>query len=280
MLTVKQLLTASGLETPHGKIKLVRHSGHLGHSIRRIMAHGDFDLYQAEQDANVKPFHGCEVLLSFIGIEANKAEFRGVYRVIDFRRFTRADLANLPDYLAADHKADLRERIYYELEELEDFQYYRGRLIVQWLSTRGWHQKKDLDVYEILPPVLAKPFPGYQDVVLGFEELKAIFADARAHRDWKAALKANAGIYRIVDLSSGKIYIGSAYGSDGLWGRWQTYAKTGHGGNKLLKKRDSSKFQWSIVRTLSTTMSQRDVIRIEQREKEKHGSKALGLNAN
>lgn len=112
------------------------------------------------------------------------------------------------------------------------------------------------------------------------DELKAIFADSRAHRDWQAALKANAGIYRIVDLSDGKIYIGSAYGSGGLWARWQTYAKTGHGGNKLLKERDPQNFQWSIVRTLSTTMSPRDVIRIEAREKAKHGSRAIGLNGN
>lgn len=57
-------------------------------------------------------------------------------------------------------------------------------------------------------------------------------------------------------------------------------AKTGHGGNKLLRDRDPNNFQWSIVRTVSTTMSAHDVIRIENHEKAKHGSQAIGLNEN
>jgi len=95
---------------------------------------------------------------------------------------------------------------------------------------------------------------------LSFQDLKHMYENPRAHKDWKAALQANAGIYRIVDMSSGEIYIGSAYGNEGLWGRWSNYAKNGHGGNKLLKPRDPNNFQWSVVRTVSRSMSERDVI--------------------
>ncbi|NDV62892.1 GIY-YIG nuclease family protein [Puniceicoccales bacterium CK1056] len=175
---------------------------------------------------------------------------------------------------------DTIPRIHYDLEEIESLRSYRDRLIVQWRNPRGWHQWKDLDIYEILPVTVSTLFPGYQEVSLSYEQLRSIFADPRAHRDWKAALKANAGIYRIVDMSTGETYIGSAYGSDGLWGRWGTYAKTGHGGNKLLKERKPGNFRWSIVRTLSTTMAPRDVIQIESMEKIKHGSRAIGLNEN
>ena len=227
----------------------------------------------------MKPFHNCQVILSFIGIEGNKAEFYGAYEVLGHEAFTKADLKQLPDWLAEAHK-DEEPRIKYQLREIEAYRPDRGRLIVQWKSTRGWWQKKDLDIYELLPATAGTLFPGYQEVLLSFDALKQIFADPRAHRDWQAALKANAGIYRIVDLASGKTYIGSAYGGDGLWGRWQNYAKTGHGGNKLLKGKNPEKFQWSIVRTVSTTMSARDVIRIESLEKAKHGSLAIGLNAN
>jgi hypothetical protein len=279
MLTVKQLLTTAGLDTPHDRIKLVRHSDHLGRSLRQIIADGCFEAYQSEQSHATQPFNGCDVILSFIGIENNLAEFHGAYGVGKHRPFARKDFEGLPSYLRIAHQ-DGMPRIWYELAELKQFNELRGRLITQWKSTRGWFQQKDLEVHEILPPVIAAPFPGYQDIVLKFEDLEAIFADPRAHRDWKAALKANAGIYRIVDLDSGQTYIGSAYGSEGLWGRWQTYAKTGHGGNKLLKDRDAKQFLWSVVRTLSTSMSERDVIRIEKKEKEKHGSKAIGLNAN
>ncbi|NBB78609.1 MAG: hypothetical protein GVY36_04085 [Verrucomicrobia bacterium] len=279
MLTVKQLFQADGLDASEDEIKLVRHVDHLNRSIKRIVAEGHFDRYQREQVPTVNPFHRCKVILSFLGLENNKAEFYGAYRVRGSRPFRKSDWAGMPDWLLEAHK-DKVPRIYYDLGELTEYQSYRKRLIVQWKSTRGWHQKKDLDIYEILPASVSTLFPGYQEVLLRHDSLKAIFADPRAHRDWQAALKANAGIYRIVDLSDGKIYIGSAYGSGGLWGRWQHYAKTGHGGNTLLKGRDPKNFQWSIVRTVSTTMSERDVIRIEALEKQKHGSRAIGLNAN
>lgn len=279
MLTVKQLFIADGLDLAEDEIKLVRHVDHLNRSIQRIVAEGHFDRYQREQVPTVNPFHGCKVILSFLGLENNKAQFYGVYRVNGCRPFKKSDWAGMPDWLLEAHK-DKVPRIYYEHEELTQYQGYRNRLVVQWKSTRGWHQKKDLDIYEILPASVSTLFPGYQEVLLNFEALKAIFADPRAHRDWQAALRANAGIYRIVDLSDGKLYIGSAYGSGGLWARWQNYAKTGHGGNKLLKGRNPKNFQWSIVRTLSTTMSPRDVIRIETHEKAKHGSRAIGLNGN
>jgi hypothetical protein len=94
----------------------------------------------------------------------------------------------------------------------------------------------------------------------------------------KTALSASAGIYRIVDLSSGKIYIGAAYGAESLWGRWSDYAKTGHGNNQLLKNLDPNDFQWSIIRTLSGSMSAKEIIRVEKTEMRKHGSKAIGLN--
>lgn len=279
MLTLKQLFIADGFNFAEDEIKIVRHVDHLNRSIRRIIAEGHFGRYQREQVPDVNPFHHCKVILSFLGLENNKAEFYGAYRVNGYRPFHKSDWDGMPDWLLEAHQ-DQRKRIYYDLEEISEYQSYRGRLIVQWKSTRGWHQKKDLDIYEILPETVSTLFPGYQEVLLTHDALKAIFADPRAHRDWQAALKANAGIYRIVDLTDGKIYIGSAYGGGGIWTRWQNYAKTGHGGNKLLKDRDPKDFQWSIVRTLSTTMSPRDVIRIEGLEKEKHGSRAVGLNGN
>jgi len=96
MLTVKQLLSACGLETPHDQIKLVRHSDHLGRSIRQIIADGFFDPYQAEQSPIAKPFHRSDVILSFIGIERNQAEFYGAYKVRGWRDFKKKDFASVP----------------------------------------------------------------------------------------------------------------------------------------------------------------------------------------
>lgn len=52
-------------------------------------------------------------------------------------------------------------------------------------------------------------------------------------------LSSVAGIYTILDRETGKLYVGKAnayggIGKGGIWGRWESYAKTGHGGNKQL----------------------------------------------
>lgn len=279
MLTVKQFMTAAGLDTPHERIKLVRHSSHLGRSIRQILEDGVFDAYQSEQDPKAKPFHNCDVIVSFIGIEGNQAEFVGVYSVGKERPFRKSDSHGVPDYLRLAHR-DGKKRIWYPLEELKQFSWLKGRLIAQWVSTRGWFQTKDLEVRELRAPGRVKSFPGYQNVVVSCKELREICENPASHPDWVTAMKFTAAIYRIVDLESGKIYIGSAYGREGLWHRWCDYAKTGHGGNKELIGLNYDNFQWSIVRTLSGVMSKRDVILVEQIEKQKHGSRAVGLNGN
>ena len=53
--------------------------------------------------------------------------------------------------------------------------------------------------------------------------------------DWKAALASVKGIYLISDIKTGKRYIGSAYGDQGIWSRWCGYVTTGHGGNVELR---------------------------------------------
>jgi hypothetical protein len=274
MLTVKQLFAACGLNFPAEQIRLVRHSGP---SIRRLIADDCFEQYQAEQHGEIRPFDRCSVILSFIGIEGNRAEFFGAYRVKGSRPFEPGDFANAPGYLHSVRRED-QPRIWYDLEKLPEFDSMRGRLITQWVSTRGWYQTKDLSVEELLPPGIGMRFPGYQDVVLNWQELRNVINTPQLHRAWRAALSATAGIYRIVDHASGKIYIGAAYGAEGIWGRWRDYAQTGHGGNKLLRDLAPESFQWSIVRTLSSSMAPMEVVRIERVEMQKHGSRAIGLN--
>ena len=43
-------------------------------------------------------------------------------------------------------------------------------------------------------------------------------------------------MYLITDTATGKRYVGSAYGDEGIWGRWAAYAQSGHGGNAQLRK--------------------------------------------
>ena len=91
-----------------------------------------------------------------------------------------------------------------------------------------------LEVQEILrEPYSGRSFPGFENIDLSFEELEALVRNSRP--DWQAALQSIKGVYLITDFSTGKRYVGSAYGDQGIWSRFCNYAATGHGGNTELR---------------------------------------------
>ena len=54
--------------------------------------------------------------------------------------------------------------------------------------------------------------------------------------NWRELLENINCVYSITDTLTGKIYIGSTYGYNGVWQRWSVYVKTlGHGNNVILK---------------------------------------------
>ncbi len=93
----------------------------------------------------------------------------------------------------------------------------------------------EFEVSEVLAePYFGRTFPGYERVHIDFRELESLAKIDRP--DWKAALANVNGVYLITDESTGKRYVGSASGEQGLWGRWKTYIETGHGGNQGIKE--------------------------------------------
>lgn len=107
---------------------------------------------------------------------------------------------------------------------------YGGR----WRRVNFENHYESLEVPEIFrEPFSGRDFPGYQSIDLSFAELKNLVA--RQRPDWRSALSHVKGVYLITDTASGKRYVGSAYGDDGVWSRWVAYAQSGHGGNKQLR---------------------------------------------
>lgn len=95
------------------------------------------------------------------------------------------------------------------------------------------------------------------------------------------------GIYLISDINTGKLYVGSAYGENGIWGRWTDYVKSnGHGNNKTLKElieteNDYAKnFTFSILMLLPKTITPNEAIKKETLYKNKLGTNSFGLNNN
>jgi hypothetical protein len=152
----------------------------------------------------------------------------------------------------------------------------------------NWHQRlSNKPVLELLPGGRRLPvFDDYLEFTLAYRRLRELFQHQDAHRDWRSALEAVAGVYLILAETTGHQYVGSAYGAAGVWGRWEQYAKTGHGGNKQLvdllgKDADYlERFRFSLLQVLTKTLTRDEVIKRERLYKEKLGTRATGLNLN
>jgi hypothetical protein len=67
----------------------------------------------------------------------------------------------------------------------------------------------------------------------------------------------------IENMADGKFYVGSAYGEQNIFGRWKNYAKSGDGGNKLLKKLDPAGFRFSILQITAHDLGADEIVKIE-----------------
>ena len=157
--------------------------------------------------------------------------------------------------------------VYYDLVPSDVMSDLGERLVIDWgRATISWVQSgHDKSVLEIRRPNSIRDFVSYRDVRLAYHELKQIVSSASSNVTWKTALSSVNGVYLIRDTASGKVYVGSAYGKDGILGRWSTYAKTGHGENLMLKGLDPSRFEFSILEIAPATLSAREVVAIENK---------------
>ncbi|MGH1344683.1 MAG: GIY-YIG nuclease family protein [Nannocystales bacterium] len=180
----------------------------------------------------------------------------------------------------------------YEMTSRATAEAVNGRLVVRfertgrqsYLLAEKWTD--NLVVSELLPRRLqVGAFPGFVKVRLTKGKLDAIVGDQPAL--WKSALSSVAGVYVIADSASGKLYVGSATGEAGIWGRWCSYSKTGHGGNRelvaLLREKGeayASNFVFGVLETADTRASESDVLGRESHWKELLLSRVHGYNAN
>lgn len=277
ILSIKELLQLRGLDTSK-KIKLVRHKDQRGSiDIHGVIEKGNpyewyrndmdkFLKYQSEQGRDV--YKGVDYIVSFIGEEGTTARFIGVYAIDGY-----AD--ELPN----------PEMIYYNMSHDERFVDLEERVIIDWgKNAINWNQwLSDKEVIEIVPGFDSK-FPGYNEIVLRLSQLQTVLE----YPEWKKMLKALNCIYVITDLNTGKLYVGSTYNTDGIYGRWKQYAQTqGHGGDVTLKSLLTTDpdygrkyFQWSILELLPLHISNKEAIDTESLYKRKLGTLALGLNNN
>jgi hypothetical protein len=268
MITLQEILNLRTNIFRENKTKIVRHAG--GSERYRELTKEKHGLLNDQKNQDRDIFKNCKYVISFIGAERNRSIFTGVFKVNGVTK--------------------VKDKLCYDLEEVSDFDDLIDRIVVDWgsaaISWHQWYDAQSKEVIEMVPKGYLGSFIGLLDFVLDFDELKKLINNPEANTDWRLHLSCVNGIYMILDSNTGRQYIGSANGKNGIWQRWSEYASTKTGGNKELIKLLGSDpeyqryFRYSVLQTLPSNITQKEIIRVENLYKEKFGSKVHGLNAN
>lgn len=251
-----------------------------------------FNAYQSTQyPRQQKQFEKAEFLASFLAMNAGEAVFVGFYRMASPELYSRkramADRAfmKLVEYGFPTPAVSMK---WYPLKLQKSLLHYKGKLIIEWSggshggrSWSRWATSKaamGFPVKALLPASVfstVTAMPTWDRLILTWTDLQNI------PKAWSDAIKQWKGIYLIQDSKDGKCYVGAAYGKENLWGRWcNCYAKSGHGGNVKLRKRDPCSFVFSILQLVAQDAHQDDVLELEASWKIRLHTRTHGLNSN
>lgn len=184
---------------------------------------------------------------------------------------------------------------WYDLTDIQAFERFEGRLVCKFHRYQGLRGRafllekfiNDFEVFELLPArYTGEAFCGHSKINHRFNALKAIID--RQQRDWKGALSSVKGVYHIVDVKTGKRYVGSAYSNAGIWSQLCSYVSTGHGYNddliRVIRKRGLSyalrNFQFSILEVFPFTTIDADIQDREAHWKRVLLTREFGFNKN
>ena len=266
MITFNAILRNEGVDP--AKVLLVRHQWTKRGSFQTPYAvwrrnPDDLDLYQRIQSKDRFPIGA--VIASFV-VSATDTLFVGLYRVVG-RGTAPADQV---DPVTGGNVAGMH---LYDIEPDDRLSAYRGLLTIQWgEGFRSWIQKasrQDKPLIEMRKTVSEPRFPGFTRFTHDIDTIETI------PNGWKEVLRAVKGVYVLVCKETGKLYVGSAKGSDSLYGRFVDYAITGHGGNVEMKKRGRKPYQATVLEIVN---SGQDIELLEEIWKRKLMSREFGLN--
>ena len=246
------------------KVVLFRHNMS-NREVKTVYEQGFLNDYQSLQGRNDldQLLKQSEYVLSFLGTTGTRSLFLGCYKIGN--KYEGAERqAKKPKGYPFEKKFD--EGYYYEMIKCGIMSDMEKRLVVDWgKDPINWFKRatKELEVLEIRPDINSRqiePFRNYEELILSFDQLVAVTENQDEYADYYQALNSVNGIYLICDTETGKQYIGTTYGQEGIWGRWSGYAKTQHNGNtgiiyELDKRPDLyKKFQYTILRVLQSLL--------------------------
>lgn len=222
---------------------------------------------------------------SFIGQDAATATFAGLYKIGSWKELDAAGYNSFTgnsELIAlgmGGRSVDMPNCLAFELDSLGLYDDWIGRLTIQWPKPyQKWWRWGASGSFPVLTIEAESRFvrgmPSWEDLVLTQAELQSLPAS------WKSALSQWRGIYLIYDAGRQAGYVGSAYGTGNILGRWNDYARTGHGGNKELKSSSPADLRFSILQRTSPDLDTEAVIALEASWKQRLHTREFGLNRN
>jgi hypothetical protein len=247
-----------------------------------------FNAYQQTQGAKLeKAMLRAKYVATFIGHASGKAIFVGIYKIGQSRPMTFDEYWARPEYIEMRDKFGMTgfsgtkrtSLLWFDLELTDNCSEWKGKLIIRWpppdISWWRRAERNDIPIHSILEDnTLDGAMPQWDQLVLPWDALGIL------PQRWRDVISQWRGIYYIHDKSDGKGYVGGAYGTENILGRWLHYAASGHGGNTQLKKRSPQNFQFSILELVPINADVDEVMRKETNWKERLHTRTSGLNDN
>jgi len=223
-----------------GKINLKNYKVHLATGPNKPLEAFFEGKFKEWQEWQTKRNFQCEYVISLIDLGTNKWLFAGVYKINGYTKISDKHYS-------------------YDMQLIEGLEDLIGRIIISYKRKGrasyiwGKPESKKFEISEILAKKTeVEEFPSYNSVIVSYSILKIIID--QNIQSWKGALSNIKGIYLITDINTGKLYVGSATGFNGIWSRWTEYINNGHGGNKSLMEvlnnngiEYRNNFQYSIL---------------------------------
>ncbi|MFJ7971732.1 GIY-YIG nuclease family protein [Psychrobacillus sp. NPDC096389] len=260
---------------------LIRHS--LKHQ-RFINAYRDGFIREYTQKQSPHFFDGYDKVIVFSADEGTTAKYLKSYEIRHGE--TPSISQDCSPFLLEPYKDEIMHPLF-EIDE-DPLNQYENKLFIEWgKAAVKWYQKGTNEkIITQLVNTNQFVFPGYENVLLTYNELKQIIEDRSTYADWHIALSSINAVYAITDCSNGKNYIGSSYNKNGLLGRWSEYAATIDGGNEVFKQllvQDSGAylhFQYTILKVLPKDITAIEAVEIENLFKRKLQTIQFGYNHN
>lgn len=281
LLMFSDIIKKAGLDPK--KVKLIRHS--LTNKVfKKCYDLGMVYEYTCHQKKDFS--RDYEYWAIFISGTGTLARFHAIYKVGGSIPDTIDNMpVGMPESEAKEFKG---ENAIFELTKVDLLKEFENKLTIDWgYSARMWHQKGTTEKSIIsIQPDEKKVFTGFESLVKTYDELREIIENKEVYETWHTALSSVYAVYLIVDTETGKQYVGSAYGENGLLGRWSKYIQTRHGNNKEMKQvickypERYHAFQFSVLQILPKTLTDDEVVRIENLWKNKLLSIKFGMNDN